>query len=122
VGGNAEYFFGGSIDTPFGTSDAKMWQLSAEGGYDFGIGDNLVIRPKLGLGIAHLSTSNCIDASPIAGPPGCSDDSHSKPLIAPGAKFILMFSHFELALDGRYAVVTSDPTLKAFIFSVGVGF
>jgi len=122
VGGNAEYFFGGSIDRPFGTSDAKIWQLSAEGGYDFGVGDNLVIRPKLGLGMAHLSTSDCVESSPIAGPPGCLDGNDTKPLIAPGAKFILMFSRFELALDGRYAVVTSDPTRKAFIFSAGIGF
>ncbi len=43
-------------------------------------------------------------------------------MIAPGAKFILLFSHFELAFDGRYDVVLSDPTAKAFIFSVGIGF
>lgn len=116
VGGNAEYFFGGTLEAPGGKVDANVWQLSAEGGYDFGLGDHLVLRPKLGLGLAHLSGETCIDGF------GCTKDGDTKPLLAPGAKFILMFSRFELAFDARYAVVTSDPTSKAFIFSVGVGF
>lgn len=121
LGGNAEYFFGGTLESPVGnlaTSklDANIWQLSAEGGYDFGIGDHLVLRPKLGLGIAHLSSEQCLTGVP------CVSDSDTKPLIAPGAKLILMFSRFELSFDGRYAIVTSDPTSKAFIFSVGIGF
>jgi hypothetical protein len=121
VGGNAEYFFGGTLESPVpnvGTAklDANIWQLSAEGGYDFGLGDHVVLRPKLGLGLAHVSRKGC--APGIA----CVEDSESKPLLAPGAKLILMFSRFELSFDGRYAVVTSDPTSKAFIFSVGIGF
>jgi hypothetical protein len=116
VGGNAEYFFGGTLDAPGGNVDANVWQLSAEGGYDFGIGDHLVLRPKLGLGFAHLSEETCIDTL------GCQSDGDSKPLLAPGAKLMLIFSRFELAFDARYAIVTSDPTSKAFIFSVGVGF
>jgi hypothetical protein len=116
VGGNAEYFFGDSVESGGVKVDGKIWQISAEGGYDFGVGDHLVIRPKLGLGFATASTEAC------AGVLGCSSNSDTKPLIAPGAKFILMFSRFELSFDGRYAVVTSDPSAKAFIFSAGVGF
>jgi len=43
-------------------------------------------------------------------------------VIAPGAKLILIASHFELAFDARYDVVLSDPTAKALIFSLGIGF
>jgi len=52
----------------------------------------------------------------------CQKNSDTKGLVAPGAKIILMFSRFQLSFDGRYAVVLSDPTAKAFIFSVGIGF
>ena len=116
VGGNLEYFFGGTLDTPLGKVDGNLWQVTAEGGYDFGVGDHLVIRPKLGLGFANLSAETCLANF------GCSKSSDAKGVIAPGAKFIIMFSRFELALDGRYDVVLSDPAAKAFIFSVGVGF
>jgi hypothetical protein len=116
VGGNAEYFFGSEQIAGGVKLDGHLWQLSAEGGYDFGVGDHLVIRPKLGLGFATPSVETCLDGF------GCQKNSDTKGLIAPGAKFILMFSRFELSFDGRYAVVLSDPTAKAFIFSVGIGF
>ena len=122
VGGNAEYFFGNKIDfggTPTVAStsvESHIWQLTAEGGYDFGVGDHLVIRPKLGLGFANPSAEVC------GGGLSCQKNSDTKGLVAPGAKIILMFSRFQLSFDGRYAVVLSDPTAKAFIFSVGIGF
>lgn len=116
VGGNAEYFFGGTLDSPQVDLDSNIWQLSAEGGYDFGIGDHVVIRPKLGLGYAFLSTETCI------GDLGCQSDSDGKPLIAPGAKFMLLLKSFQLSFDARYAIITSDPSAKAFIFSAGIGF
>jgi hypothetical protein len=122
VGGNAEYFFGNKISlggTPTiaaGSVESHIWQLSAEGGYDFGLGDHVVLRPKLGLGFASPSVEVCGGGLP------CRKDSETKGLIAPGAKLILMFSRIELSFDGRYAVVLSDPASKAFIFSVGIGF
>lgn len=116
VGGNAEYFFGGTLDSPLGKTDGNLWQVTAEGGYDIGLGDHLVLRPKLGLGFANLAVETCIDGF------GCNKASDNKGVVAPGAKLILMLSHFELAFDGRYDVVLSDPTAKAFIFSLGIGF
>jgi hypothetical protein len=116
VGGNAEYFFGGTLESPLADFEANIWQISAEGGYDIGIGDNFVVRPKLGLGYAFVSTEACIVET------GCSSESDSKPLIAPGAKLMLFLSSFQLSFDARYAIVTSDPAAKAFIFSAGIGF
>lgn len=114
VGGNIEYFFGGTLESPLGDVKANVFQLSAEGGYDFGIGDHFVIRPKLGLGYAFMNSEFCL--------PDCRSESDNKPLIAPGVKLMLFLSKFQLAFDARYAIVTSDPAAKAFIFSVGVGF
>ena len=116
VGGNAEYFFGGTLESPLGDVDSNIWQLSAEGGYDIGVGEHFVIRPKLGLGYAFVNTEACVETF------GCESDSEGKPLIAPGAKFMLLLKSFQLDFDARYAIVTSDPTAKAFIFSVGIGF
>ena len=118
VGGQAEYFFGGTLDHPTTSVDkvdGNIWQLSLEGGYDFGIGDHLVLRPKLGFGLAHLSGETCIAGA-------CISNTDTKPLLAPGARFILMVSHFQANVDLRYAIVTSDPAVKAWIFGVGVGF
>jgi hypothetical protein len=112
VGGNAEYFFGEEVED----FESNVWQLSVEGGYDFGIGDHFVIRPKLGLGYGFLKAKAC------GGPDGCLSESDSKPLIAPGAKFMLLLPVFQLAFDARYAIIASDPAAKAFIFSVGIGF
>lgn len=116
VGGNVEYFFGGTLDSPLGEIDSNIWQLSAEGGYDIGLGEHFVLRPKLGLGYAYVSSETCITGG------DCSSDSDGKPLIAPGAKFMFFLSKLQLDFDARYAIVTSDPSAKAFIFSIGIGF
>jgi len=116
VGGNVEYFFGGTLDSPVGKIEGNIWQATAEGGYDIAAGDHLVIRPKLGLGYANVTSETCVSIL------GCGTTHDNQGLVAPGAKFILMFSRLQLAFDGRYAVVLSDPKAKAFIFSMGIGF
>src|SRR5688500_17848983 len=40
VGGNIEYFFGGTAASPLVERDSNFWQVSAEGGYDIGLGDS----------------------------------------------------------------------------------
>jgi hypothetical protein len=116
VGGNIEYFFGGTLESPLGDVESNVWQVSAEGGYDIGIGDHFVIRPKLGLGYAFVRGEVCAPGG------DCVSDSDSKPLLAPGAKLMLILPKFQLDFDARYAIITSDPSAKAFIFSVGIGF
>lgn len=115
LGGNFEYFFGDTQEVATTKLDSHIWQLSAEGGYDLGLGENVVLRPKLGLGLAHVSGEVCVAGD-------CQSASDSHVLIAPGAKLMVLLSHFELSFDGRYAIVSSDPSAKAFIFSVGFGF
>jgi opacity protein-like surface antigen len=123
VGGNFEYFFGASSDDVPGLKvSSNIWQLSAEGGYDIGLGENFVIRPKIGLGIANAKSK--IEGCGITD--YCSGDSASssdtKPLVAPGATFMLFTRHVSLSFDARYAIVLADPSAKALIFSAGIGF
>jgi opacity protein-like surface antigen len=119
LGGNFEYFFGDSIEAGGIKIKGNVWQLSAEGGYDVGLGDNFVIRPKIGVGIAGLKSS--VEGCP-AGFTCAGSNSETKPLIAPGATFMLFTRHVSLAFDVRYAVIFADTTGKALIFSAGIGF
>jgi hypothetical protein len=122
VGGNFEYFFGETLEAEGVKLSANILQFGVEGGYDVGIGQNFVIRPKLGVGMAHLKSSfeGCgIGALCEAGP---HDSSDTKAAIAPGATFLLFTKHVSVALDVRYDVVFTDPSLQGLIFSVGIGF
>jgi hypothetical protein len=125
LGGNAEYFFGAKSDVKSsvlsGSVDGHIFQLSAEGGYDIGLGPLLVLRPKLGIGFASPHVEVCT--------PDCDKRNDTNFLLAPGAKLLLFTSHFSLSADVRYALlfaqkseVGDSTTGKAFIFSVGVGF
>jgi hypothetical protein len=116
LGGNFEYFFGET--TSLGTFEVSqnVWQLSAEGGYDVGLGESIVIRPKLGLGLASLMVDGC--PADI-----CENTSESDFMLAPGATFMLLTRSFSLSLDARYAMIVAEPELaKALIFSLGIGF
>lgn len=116
LGGNFEYFFGETVDIGGAEIDNNVWQLSAEGGYDIGLGKAIVIRPKVGLGLAAWT----IDGCPVA---GCANRSDKDFLIAPGATFLLLARSFSLSVDARYAMIVAEPELaKALIFSVGIGF
>jgi hypothetical protein len=120
AGGNVEYFFGNTAEVSGFRFKGNVWQLSVEGGYDIGLGENFVIRPKVGFGVAgtKLTLEDC--------PPNVSCDaqgpsSDESPLVTPGAAFLLFTSHISLAVDVRYALVFGDKTAKALIFSFGVG-
>ena len=118
LGASFEYFFGSSQQLLGIKLDANLWQLSAEGGYDFGIGQSFVIRPKVGVGVASVDWKfeGCASDDP------CESVNKTKAMIAPGATFLFFASKFSLALDVRYDIVLADPALKGLIFSFGVGF
>jgi hypothetical protein len=118
LGGSFEYFFGDSVNLGAQKLKSNIWQLSAEGGYDVGLGESFVIRPKVGVGIASARSS--FEGCPAG--LSCDSTSKTKPLVAPGATFMLFTQHLSLAVDVRYALVLSDPTTTGLIFSVGFGF
>ncbi len=118
LGGNFDYFFGETVDDPvLGEVSGNIWQLMAEGGYDIGLGEYFVIRPKAGLGFASLNSEVCVEGFP------CQDESETKFAIAPGATFMLITSKVSVSLDFRYDMIfAEDEMLNALIFSAGVGF
>jgi hypothetical protein len=121
VGGNFEYFFGESLASG-GAEDLtfNVWQWAAEGGYDVGLGDSIVIRPKLGLGSASFMGGGCFGSDSAS---VCAGDSQSAFALFPGATFLLLTRTFSLSFDARYELAFTDPKLsKALIFSLGIGF
>jgi hypothetical protein len=66
LGGLADYFFESTdLSAPGGTAKGSAWDLGVEAGYDFGLRGAIVLRPYVGVGNAHTSTTFCpIVASP----------------------------------------------------------
>jgi hypothetical protein len=117
LGGNFEYFFGTTEDTPALESTARIWQLMLEGGYDVGAGDKVVLRPKLEAGIASHKLEFCVTGEP------CYEDSITALALAPGGTFLLLTSGFSLTLDVRYELVFAEgEMLNGLILSAGIGF
>lgn len=122
LGGNFDYFFGDSIGEAPNELSANIWQLMAEGGYDLGLGEAFVVRPKLGVGFATTNMETCIDLGLGTGEQ-CASDSETDFAIAPGATFLYIGQSFSLSLDLRYDMIFAEgETQNALLFSAGIGF
>jgi hypothetical protein len=119
-GGSFEYFFGSKATGAGFEIDGNIWQLTAEGGYDLGLGDAIVLRPKLGAGVASLRQHTCVDTTALGAQ--CDDASESDLALLPGLSFLYLGPSFSFSLDGRYEFVFAKETLNGFIFSFGIGF
>lgn len=115
LGGNIEYFFGDSAGDDINGASANIWQLSAEGGYDIGLGPIFVLRPKLGLGLANIHAKACVLGA-------CASANESDFALFPGVTFMVMPPGFNLSADVRYELVFSDQTEKALLLAFGIGF
>ena len=116
VGGNFDYFFGSTLEAGPIRTKGNVWQFMAEGGYDVGLADVVVLRPKLGLGPATMSSEVCGSG------PSCVSDSKTHFAVAPGVAAMLFTPVVKLSLDLRYDIILADTTAKALIISAGVGF
>lgn len=109
-----DYFFGESR-MEFGTElSASLWQIAAEGGYDWQLSEAVLMRPKLGIGAATatLSCNNCIG-----------EGSETNFAAAPGLTAMFFTSAVVLSVDTRFQMVFADPEMaKAVILSFGIGF
>ena len=116
AGVNFDYFFGDSESAPGIELSANIWQLMAELGYDLGVGQEGVLRPKAGIGMASINAELCLlDA--------CASDSETYFAIAPGLAALYVGQSFSVGLDLRFDVIfADDETAKALIFSIGIGF
>jgi hypothetical protein len=65
IGGTFDYFFGEHDDWVYNDQRWEygftVWDLTAEGGYDFALMSNLMIRPFAGLSIVHVEIDQCGD-------------------------------------------------------------
>ena len=105
VGANFDYFFGESQESPFGFSElsTNLWLLQAEGGYDFGLGDMIVLRPKVGVGIAHVSFGQCYPLSP--GTEECEDLSEVRLAVSGGAEALFNLGFMFIVPEARFTFV-----------------
>jgi hypothetical protein len=73
IGGTFDYFFGEHDEWMFNDQRWEwgwtVWDLTFEGGYDFGLMSNLMLRPFGGLSILHAEYDYCDDR--IDGSFGC---------------------------------------------------
>jgi hypothetical protein len=114
LGGNFEYFFGQSYGDDGAGDSAKIWQLTAEAGYDVALAPYAVLRPKLGAGVATLQYELCIELD-------CERESESDFTMLPGAALIFMAPGFRISADIRYQLIFAQDAPHAVIFSIGVG-
>ena len=120
VGGVFDYFFGQAGEYELAGNSwetrANVWQLAAEGGYDFQLSDGVLVRPKLGLGVSTLRvgcSGDCISAT---------SESNTHFAAAPGLTTMFFPGSMVLSLDARYQMVFADEMISALIFSFGIGF
>ena len=104
---------------------ASLWQLGVEGGYDLQLSEGVLVRPKLGAGVATISRE--CDWCAIEGPQfsGWGATSHTDICFgaAPGLTTMLFTSVAVFSIDARYQMVFAKPdTTKALILSFGIGF
>ncbi len=121
LGGSFEYFFGEEIGDDLNGASANLWQLSAESGYDLGI-NVVVLRPKLGLGVANVHAKSCAPAMSEAGGSACASHTKTYFALVPGATFIVLPGRFSLTADVRYELVFASQTGHGLLFTFGVGF
>jgi hypothetical protein len=85
IGGMFDYFIGETQTVSSGgtsvSASAHMWDVGAEGGFDFSLTDAVMIRPFIGLGIAEASGQVCMDQ---VGGPMCINASNSDSFIEVG--------------------------------------
>lgn len=117
LGAVGEYFFGESRKTLTAQEDSSSWQWLAEGGYDFGVLDNLVIRPKLGLGFSawryHRELFETARATQTL------DDYD--PALTVGAQFLTPIKSLQLSGDIRYNTYGGVRSADALMIGLSIG-
>jgi len=118
VGGQLEYFFGGSAKSQSSNLSLSVWQLQAEVGYDLGLAPTFVLRPQLGLGVAGFHDDFCFDDA-VNGH-ACRDLSDNYFALAPGAVALLDVGPVFLSAEARVNVILATGQSQSALF-LGVG-
>lgn len=104
LGGLFTFYFGdGDGASVFGIGgevDWHAWYLMFEGGYDFGIGRDFVLRPTAAVGMSTVTVDGCVTA-PFIGET-CRDDSDSDAAGAIGGQALYRISSLTLGGELRF--------------------
>jgi hypothetical protein len=118
IGGTFDYFFGegGEVTGPNFRSEwsYSLWAIAFEGGYDFQIVQNLVIRPFGGLGFARVTAEVCTEAP---GQRFCVDASESDAMLTLGG--LLYYIADPLIVGPELRLLVADGS--AFLIGGNVG-
>lgn len=124
VGASFEYFLGASKDVPGGSYSVNVWNMMLEPGYDLGVGENMVLRPQLGLGMSHVKAEGCVTLPPPIGTGSetCNDNGDTKFALAPGAMFLMDFGGIYGMGGLRYHHIFLDNgNADALLINIGAG-
>lgn len=114
-------FLGARFVYYLGSSSWNIWEFGIEGGYDLSVGDKLIIRPGLGLGLASLTVS--YPSTTIAGiTVGGGSASSTEFYIAPGASLLYDVSDsMFLGAEARLEVILGSSSYKGLILLANAG-
>lgn len=120
IGGRFDYFFGGSEKVSVLGVEAEtsfnIYQFLLEAGYDVGLNEAMVLRPKLGLGFGKVSAEMCSGGTCIEA------DSDTEFVLSPGVNFLYNFDPIYLNIDARYNMLMAEENSEAFVLGAGAGF
>jgi len=103
IGGELNYFFGGSKTAGSFETSVKVLHVGVEAGYDIGLSPDLIVRPKAGVGYASAS----IDVSGnFFGDQYNESQSAGGLLIPIGAGLVYSMGKWFIAGDLRYAILS----------------
>jgi hypothetical protein len=119
LGALFDYYLGESESRPLGIEYGfDVWFLMADVGYDFGVGDSLVLRPSISLGITGLHQSCEV---PVGSPASyCSDDTELEFVGAGGVN--AFYALGRLTLGGEFRIFTGKFDGVWFGLNVGTFF
>jgi hypothetical protein len=119
LGGLFAYYFADDDSAGFGgfgvEADWDVWFLMFEGGYDFGVTPELVLRPTFAIGVANTSFELCADVPGAS--PDCTDDSDSDMEAALGGH--VLYDLGGVYLGGELRLIFGDFDGAWLGFNVG---
>jgi hypothetical protein len=124
LGASFEYYLGESEDAPGAKGSFNVWNLMFEPGYDVAVGDSMVLRPQVGIGLTSVMAEVCTSLPPPfgTGQEVCMDASESKMAVAPGAMFLMDFGGLYGQAGARYHhVFVDEGSASGLLFNIGVG-
>lgn len=111
------YHFGETNEGLLGLGErtTNLWEIGAEGGYDFLVVDKLTVRPELGLGVAVRTEDLDVDF-------GSTSETNANMYMAFGASLLYDVSPtFFLGLDTRIQLVFGDGSPAALVLLLNPG-